>query len=139
MMTVVCGAPGSGKTSWVRSQIRRGELVVDVDALFAALTMRPLYDKPESLIGEVLGARDYIVENLEPAWVISSDPTAAYRAEMRARHGARVVVIETAPDVCIERIAGDARRDEGTDWPELVNRWWGNYERDERDEVVSPE
>lgn len=139
MMTVVCGAPGSGKTSWVRSQIRRGELVVDVDALFAALTMRPLYDKPESLIGAVLSLRDHVIESYEPAWVISSDPTITYRAQMREAHGARVVVLETPPDVCIERIAGDLRRDEGTDWPELVNRWWGNYERDERDEVVSPE
>lgn len=138
-MTVVCGAPGSGKTSWVRSQIRRGEMVVDVDSLFAALTMRPLYDKPESLIGAVLSLRDHVIESYEPAWVISSDPTITYRTEMRERFGARVVVLETPADVCVERIAGDARRDEGTDWAGLVGKWWGAYERDGRDEVVRPE
>lgn len=138
-MTVVCGAPGSGKTSWVRSQIRRGEMVVDVDSLFAALTMRPLYDKPESLIGAVLSLRDHVIESYEPAWVISSDPTITYRTEMRERFGARVVVLETPADVCVERIAGDARRDEGTDWAGLVGKWWGAYERDGRDEVVLPE
>ena len=41
--------------------------------------------------------------------------------------------------MCIRDSAGDARRDEGTDWPELVNRWWGSYERDERDEVIQSE
>ena len=113
--------------------------MVDVDSLFAALTMRPLYDKPESLIGAVLSLRDHVIESYEPAWVISSDPTITYRTEMRERFGARVVVLETPADVCVERIAGDARRDEGTDWAGLVGKWWGAYERDGRDEVVLPE
>lgn len=136
-MTVVCGAPGSGKTTWVRSQMRRGELVVDVDHLFAGLTMRPLYDKPESLIGAVLSVRDHVIENLRPAWVTSSDPSAEYRAGMRERYGARVVVVETPAETCVERIRADARRDEGTDWEGLVMGWWGSYERDERDERIT--
>jgi len=136
-MIVVVGAPGSGKTTYVRERIRRGELVADVDLLFSALTMRPLYDKPEGLVGAVLSVRDHVIENLRPAWVISSDASREFRERMREVYEARVVVLETPADESVRRLLADPRRDEETDWPGLVAKWWGAYEPDGRDEIVT--
>lgn len=136
-MKLVLGAPGSGKTTWVRERIQAGQIAVDVDLLFSALTMRPVYDKPAVSVGRVLDARDILIEELRPDYVISSDPTAKYRELMRAQYGAEVVVLETAADECKRRIEGDIRREGLADWPTLVDAWWANYERDERDEVIA--
>jgi len=55
---VVVGPPGSGKSSYVRERVKFGEMVVDVDELFRALTLRPMWEKPPQLIGAVLAVRD---------------------------------------------------------------------------------
>jgi 5-methylcytosine-specific restriction protein A len=133
-MIVVIGAPGSGKTSYVRERVKYGEMVVDVDLLFNALTMRPMWDHPVQLMNAVLTARDYLIENYEPAWVISTNAGRDYRDYMREKYGAEVVVMETPAAVCLERIAADGRPD--GDWEGLVARWWEEYEPDSRDEVV---
>lgn len=135
-MKLVLGAPGSGKTTWVRERIQAGEIAVDVDLLFAALTMRPVYDKPAAAVGRVLDARDLVIEELAPEWVISSDPSLKYRELMRQQYGATVVVLETPAAVCLGRIEGDIRREGLADWPGLIDAWWAAYVPDERDEVV---
>lgn len=136
-MKLVLGPPGSGKTTWVRERIQAGQIAVDVDLLFSALTMRPVYDKPPVSVGRVLDARDLIIEELAPDYVISGDPSLTYRELMRARYGAEVVVLATPADECKRRIEGDIRREGLADWHALVDAWWANYEPDERDEVVS--
>lgn len=135
-MKLVIGPPGSGKSTWVRERVKYGEMVVDVDEMFRALTMRPLYEKPPQLIGAVLSIRDHVIENFAPAWVISSNAGRDYREGMREQYGAEVVVLETPAEVCLARIAADGRPAAGNDWEGLVARWWEAYERDERDEVV---
>ncbi len=87
-MTVVCGATGAGKTTWVREQRGDGDLVVDVDALFAALTLQPMHQRKSDLanrstLGAVLDVRDYVIEALGPAGVISTDASRRYRLYMR--------------------------------------------------------
>lgn len=133
-MRLVVGPPGSGKSSYVRERVKFGEMVVDVDELFRALTLRPMWEKPPQLIGAVLAVRDYLIESFEPAWVISSNAERGYREGMREKYGAEVVVLETPAEVCLARIEADGREGE---WGPRVARWWEEYERDERDEVVS--
>lgn len=133
-MIVVIGPPGSGKSTYVRERMKYGELVVDVDELFRALTLRPLWDHPPMAINAVLTVRDYVIENYEPAWVISTNAGRDYREGMREKYGAEVVVMETPAEVCLARIEADGREGE---WGERVTRWWAEYEADERDLVIT--
>lgn len=133
-MRVVIGPPGAGKSTYVRHAMKYGELVVDVDELFRALTLRPMWDHPAPAINAVLTMRDHIIENYRPAWVISTNAGRDYREGMRERYEAEVVVMETPAEVCLARIEADGR--EG-DWGERVTRWWAEYEADERDIVIT--
>lgn len=141
---VVCGPPGSGKTTWVRERMRWGDVVVDVDALFAAVTGLPWYEKPDALVPLVLELAESAV-----AWMRTNSDryvngfviTGGATRRERERWASRVVVAELVmlavpPDECLRRIAADPRRGTGTveGWREIVERWWREYERVTNDE-----
>ena len=140
--TIVCGPPGSGKSTWVREHAQPGDLIVDLDTLWQALSGQPMYAKPPALYPFVVAARDGTLAQLEKggivtAWVIASGATSTERAAMRERFAARVVVLETPTIECLERIRMDERRaGQLVEWMPHVLRWWRNYEPDEADEVV---
>lgn len=97
-VTVIRGLPGTGKTTWVQARAQRGDLIVDLDAIFAALSGLPLHDNPDELLPFACSARDAIYERLEKAsdvrraWIITSDPSAA--VVLAQRFGAELMVLE---------------------------------------------
>lgn len=137
MNYVVCGPPGSGKTTWVTNRQRWGDVVVDMDELFVAVTGLPWYEKPEALVKLVLELQETALRWIERnparfvnAWVITGGAKAAGRARLAGRLQAKVVVLETPPDECLRRIAADTRRAEKMErWSPLVYKWWREYER----------
>jgi len=58
---VVCGAPGSGKTTWIESQRRPGDLVYDMDAMAAAMFQCPTYPRPAHVFDAMLRLREWCV------------------------------------------------------------------------------
>ncbi len=141
-VTVVCGPPGSGKTTYVRERAKWGDLIVDLDTIWSALTGLPLYDKPDPLLPFVVSCRDAIYERLSrandvrQAWIITGGAKAHDRAAWRQR-GAQVIVIETQATVCIARIRADNRRAKRAALlARLVTDWWHDYRRDAGDEII---
>lgn len=141
MNYVVCGPPGAGKTTWVMARAKWGDVVLDVDALFVAVTgLRP-YEKPEALLKLVLELQETTLRWIERnpgrfvnAWVIAGGAKVSQRARLARRLGVTeaegVIVLETSPDECLRRIAADPRRaEEMQGWAPLVHKWWSEYER----------
>lgn len=134
-VTLVCGPPGSGKTSYVREHARRGDLILDLDAIFMAISGLPWYDKPEELLPFAAEARDAILRRLERpsnvrrAWVIMSGAKRQERESLRQRLRAKVVMLDVPADECMRRIKQDQRRaHQVEEWRGLVERWWREYE-----------
>lgn len=134
---LVCGPPGSGKTTYVNERKRWGDLVVDVDALFVALTGGlDWYEKPAALLPYVLEARDAVIDRLVQgdddlgrAWVITSEADAVKRQALARRLGASVVVLAVSASECLRRISSDQRRaDKAEQWRPIVERWWSDYQ-----------
>ena len=129
---LVCGAPGSGKATYVRERAQPGDLRVDYDALMQALSGLACYVRPPHLgwfvsdaieaIYRRLAAREYPVR----PWVIASMPCAAERQALAERLGALVVVLVPAEAVCLERV----KTREGDFWPAAVREWWSSYRAD---------
>ena len=142
-VTLVCGPPGSGKTTYVREHARPGDLIVDVDALWSAVSGLDWYDKPDALLPFVLAAREALIRRLAQAnsirhaWVITAGASSYDRDQYARRIGAHVVVLEVDADECLRRIATDARREaRGSVWPGLVRDWWRDYQPRDGDERV---
>lgn len=135
VVTIVAGSPGSGKTTWARQQMRWGDLVVDVDALYVALSGLTWYEKPQGLLPFVIEARDAVLARLQRpsdvagAWVITSEADPEARRRLARQVNAKsIVVLETSANECLKRIANDDRRCENLQfWTEIVHRWWNEY------------
>ncbi len=144
-VTFITGPPSSGKTTWVKSQMRRGDLIIDLDDIFMALSCLDRYDKPDRLWTFVNVAKEAILERLiKPsrvprAWIISTAPDMATRQQMRIKYAARVVVMETPAEVCVKRMLEDESRP--AEYSErmisLVDRWWKKYIPGRMDEIVA--
>ncbi|MEB4860612.1 HNH endonuclease [Priestia megaterium] len=129
-VTIVNGASGSGKTTYVQDHIEHGDLVIDIDYLWMAVTMLDMYDKPQHLTDIVLAMRNEACRVLQSkmdkgirAWIIT---TAKDVDELKRMFNAEVITLDTGRDKCIERILSDTRRVGSTDKHiGLVNQWYG--------------
>ena len=61
-LTIVTGAPGSGKTTWVEARRQPGDLVFDMDAVAAAMFGMPKYPRPESVNACMIALRLWLLE-----------------------------------------------------------------------------
>lgn len=141
-VTLVAGPPCGGKSSYVAEHALPSDLVVDYDALAAALRVDGArYEHVESHRPMVCEARDAVLERLvlgnhgvRRAWVMNTGAKRAVRESYRRRYGARVVVVWAPEDVCLRRAMGG--RPEA--WWGHVRAWFDGYEPDPRDEIVKP-
>lgn len=146
-LTLVAGAPCSGKSTYVREHAQRGDLIVDSDAIYSALSGLELHDRPEQLRPFVWAAFWAVLREVRnhrrvgegvPTWVIQTAADAHRRSEYRRMNQAHIVVLETSPDVCAQRararFAGDLVALRSA--LDGINLWWGDYEPDDRDEVI---
>ncbi|MFD0344020.1 AAA family ATPase [Streptomyces sp. NPDC127117] len=132
-VTLVCGPPCSGKTTYVRDRAKPGDLVVDWDALAQALGSPHPWGHPAPLTPFIAEARDAVTARLarshavERAWIIATAPRQADRARL-APHGAAVVVLATPEDECVRRARHDGRPG-GT--IEAIESWWRTHRADQ--------
>jgi Restriction endonuclease len=82
LITIISGLPGVGKTTYVLEHMQPGDLVVDMDALYAALSFRS-GETPKSLLPFVAAARDAVIQRLQRssdvrhAWIITTNEQQA--------------------------------------------------------------
>lgn len=128
-VTLVCGPPCSGKSTYVAERMRPGDLVVDVDLLYQAIGVPGLHAEHELRLWPfAMAARDALLARLgEPndlvrAWVISSAPRRAERANPP---GACVVVLAVPEEECVRRAEVDNRPSVTAQW---IREWWDAYQ-----------
>ncbi|RNC62770.1 MAG: hypothetical protein AWM53_01989 [Candidatus Dichloromethanomonas elyunquensis] len=132
---IVYGPPLSGKTSFVQSQMRRGDIVIDMDRLYEAITMLPAFDKPDNLLGNVRGIYNLLLDNIKTrygkwnnAWIIGTYPDKYKREKLAEDLGAELIFCEVSKDECLRRLSLDEDRKYRQDeWCGYVNKWFEHY------------
>lgn len=144
-LTIVCGAPGSGKTTWVAGESGDEDTVIDLDMIISDLSGKPIYQDQSEWLSRGIVERNMRLAALSGAnaghraWFIVSAPRAQDRDRWRTLlKPSRVVVLETSLDECCRRIMRDPRREgHAAQHCDVAAEWWSRYRRAEGDEIVS--
>lgn len=132
---IVYGPPLSGKTSYVIKNMQRGDLVVDMDKLYQAVSLQPEYDKPNELLVNVLGIRNLLIDNVKTrygrwnsAWIIGGYPEKYRREQLSDELGAELIYCEASKEECMSRLAADSdRRYRQNEWKTYIEKWFNSY------------
>lgn len=128
---IVWGSPLSGKTSYVRQVTQQGDIVLDIDALWQAVTFQPEYIKPNRCKYNIFPLRDLLLDQIKTrygqwvdAYVIGGYPDKYEREQLAQTLGAELIYCESTREECLKR--AETRPEE---WAEYVTTWWDRFER----------
>lgn len=127
---IVYGSPLSGKSSYVREAMSEGDLVIDMDNIWACVSGCDRYVKPNRLKSVVFSVRDNLLESVRyrrgqwlNAYIIGGYPYKAERERLVTSLGAREIYIDTDEDECLRRLYESNDRDK-TEWEKYIRDWW---------------
>jgi hypothetical protein len=132
---IVYGPPLSGKTTYVREHKGRNDLVVDIDSLFAAVTMLPALDKPDQLLPNVMAVQRTLLDNIKvrygrwhSAWVVGGYADRYRREQLADDLGAELIFCDVSLEECVRRLEIDeTRRERRAEWRQYIERWFAEY------------
>ncbi|XID91046.1 hypothetical protein ACF3MZ_21340 [Paenibacillaceae bacterium WGS1546] len=133
---LVYGPPLAGKKTFVSEQMLRGDLVVDMDRLFEAVSFQPSYDKPDNLLSNVMGVHNLLLDNIKTrmgkwgdAWVIGGYPDKFKRDRTAEMLGAELVFISATKEECLARLSADTERQHvQAEWRGYIGKWFERYQ-----------
>lgn len=132
---IVYGSPMSGKKTFVQENMERGDIVVDMDRLYEAVSMQPYYDKPDNLLTNVIGIRTLLLDNIRTrygkwfnAWIIGGYADKFKRERLAEDIGAELVYCEATKEECYMRLEADEDRQyRVTEWKKYIDEWFEKY------------
>ncbi|MBS6504046.1 MAG: HNH endonuclease [Clostridium sp.] len=135
---IVYGPPMSGKNSYVIEHMERGDLVIDMDSLYQAVTLLPKYDKPDELLYNVFAIRNSIIQNIKTryggyrtAWIIGGYPRKVERERLARETRAELILMDVDRDTCIKRLnkCNDYRSEHKEEWINYIDKWFDEFRK----------
>lgn len=126
---LVYGAPCSGKSTFVRENAGKDDLILDIDNIWQMISNNDRYDKPNRLKQNVFGVRDCLFEQIKMrvgkwrnAWIIGGYPFKADRERTADILGAELIFIDETKDICMERAMARPG------WTEFVEKYFEEFQ-----------
>ena len=102
---LVYGSPLSGKTSYVKSVMNEGDLIVNIDNIWECVSGLDRYVKPGKLNAVVFGMRDSLLEMIkmrvgkwDNAYIVGGYPLISERERLCKMLGAKEIYIEATKE-----------------------------------------
>lgn len=130
---LVYGPPLSGKTTYVNKYKQRGDLLVDMDRIYQAITGLEKFYKPNSLLSNAIAVQNTLIDNIKTrygkwhnAWIVGGYADKYKRDRIINGLGAEPILIDTSKEECITRLELDEKR-KNLGWEEYIIRWFEEY------------
>ena len=133
---LVAGPPMAGKRTYVEQNMMPGDLVIDIDKLYEAVSFREAYDKPDNLKFNVFAIKNLLINNVKTrygnfksAWIIGGYPNRVERERVANELGAEIILLDTSKDECIMRLSecSDYRGTHKTEYMRYIDDWFEKY------------
>lgn len=136
-LTIICGAPASGKSTFAKQHMSSQDEVIDLDEIIETLSERHRYHWGRSnWISRALRYRNNALGALSKdkfknaVWLIVGAPSPSERSRWSEllQPSKGIVVLETPAVTCIDRIRRDeSRKHVAQGQIDAVWRWWTVY------------
>jgi 5-methylcytosine-specific restriction endonuclease McrA len=140
-LTIVCGPAAGGKSTYIKSNAKPGDIIIDMDAIRTELGIG-INDWDSSTLERSLERRNQILASLSSAtaphaWFIISAASSAEREWWRqALQPVSVVVVLASERMCLDRIAKTRQGERAARSVKATKKWWREYTLSEADEVI---
>lgn len=132
---IIYGPPLSGKSHIVKRRSWPGDIIVDMDNLFEAVSGLPRYEKPYTILQNVLAMQSLLIDNIKTrygrwdnAWIIGGYAERYKREKLAADLGATIIYMDATKNECIERLYNDPERSKrGEEWEGYINKWFEQH------------
>lgn len=131
---LVYGAPLSGKTSWVNESKNEGDLIIDIDDIWQAVSGCDRYIKPNRLRAVVFRVRDTLMDAVryrlgkwQNAYIVGGYPLSSERERLIKELGAREIFIRATKEECLARLETDEARSKIEGYAEFITTWFDRY------------
>lgn len=128
---IIWGSPLSGKTTLAKELCKYGDIVLDIDRLWQAVSFQAEYVKPNNIRFNVFALRDNLLEQIKmrygnwyDAYVIMSLPDKYERERLVETLGAELIYCESTQAECLERRVKSGKPKE---WDKYINDWFDEY------------
>ncbi len=135
-INIVYGPPMAGKTSLVREHIQPGDLVIDMDRLYKAISFMSEYDKPNAIKFNVMAVRNLLIDqvktrygNFKNAWIVGGYANKVDRERLASELGAELIFVEADKEDCYYRLkyCNDYRQRHQEEWKQYIDAWFEEY------------
>ena len=133
---IVWGSPLSGKNTYVAEVAKYGDLILDIDNLWQAVSGRARYEKPNRIKQVVFSMRDLILDMIahrrgywQTAYIIGGYALPSERERLAERLGAECIHIDTTKEECMARLAMCKDGRKKSEWENYIAEWWETHER----------
>lgn len=133
---IVWGSPLSGKSTYVDQVAKYGDMIVDIDRLWQAVSGRPMYEKPNRIKGNVFDLHNHLLTQVaqrmghwNTAYIIGGYALPSERERLAQRLGAECVHIDTTREECLARLAACPDGRKKSEWEKYISEWWQTFER----------
>lgn len=130
---LVVGAVCSGKSTFVRENLTTGDVVLDLDLIWQALSMLPLHTKPTTIKSIVFAVRDTILEQIkmrsgmwQNAWIITTQSRQMEIKRLADTLNAEIVYIDTPREVCLDRLNNNPNGRDLKLYTQLIEEFFEN-------------
>ena len=131
----VWGAPCSGKSTFVQENMQVGDLVLDIDRIWQALSGQPAYIKPNELKAVVFNTRNAVLDNIktragnwQQAFVIEGGALIGDRMRRIETLGAESIFIDATIEECFARLHEAPNGRDIPAWEEYIKGWFSTYQ-----------
>ncbi|KEO81504.1 hypothetical protein [Tumebacillus flagellatus] len=133
---LVYGPPMAGKKTHVQQQMRPGDIIIDMDRLYEAVSGLPAYNKPDNLYNNVIGIHNLLIDQVKTrlgkwrtAWIIGGYADKYKRERLAEELGAELVFCEATQDECLARLAtSEQLRFRQVEWRQYIAKWFEQYQ-----------